>query len=303
MIDSLIEKYLQYLRYEKAFSAHTIASYENDLHQFGDYLNCQGSKEIELKSVNSLIVREWIILLRESGKSASTVNRKLSTLKSFFRYMKQIGEISVNPMTQVVSLKRESRLPKFLKESEIEALLADARMFFSDDFDGIRDATIIETFYTLGIRESELIGLRDSDVDFSRNSVTVTGKGSKTRMIPFGDNLKQSFEEYLNKRREMGFAHSVRFFVRKNGEPLYPMLVYRVVRKYLSEVSSLTQRSPHVLRHTFATLMLNNGAELNAVKELLGHANLAATEVYTHTTFEQLREIYENAHPRVGNKN
>ncbi len=205
-------------------------------------------------------------------------------------------------MQQVVSLKREVRLPKFVKESEIEALLTNRQELFPDNFEGVRDSTIIEAFYTLGIRESELIGIKDADIDFSKCYVSVIGKGSKQRLIPFGKKMKESFLSYLEARKELQLGNVSTFFVRKDGSPLYPMLIYRVVRNYLSEVSSLTQRSPHVLRHTFATLMLNNGAELNAVKELLGHANLAATEVYTHTTFEQLREIYERAHPRADKK-
>jgi len=303
MISSLIEKYLQYIEYEKGFSSHTIASYKADLHLFQDYVKSCDLKEFKLDSIDSMLIREWIVSLRKGDKnSASSVNRRLSTLKSFFRYLKQKDLIKHNPMQQVVSLKREVRLPKFVKESEIEALLANRQELFPDNFEGVRDSTIIEAFYTLGIRESELIGIKDADIDFSKCYVSVIGKGSKQRLIPFGKKMKESFLSYLEARKELQLGNVSTFFVRKDGSPLYPMLLYRVVRNYLSEVSSLTQRSPHVLRHTFATLMLNNGAELNAVKELLGHANLAATEVYTHTTFEQLREIYERAHPRADKK-
>lgn len=303
MISSLIEKYLQYIECEKGFSSHTIASYKADLHLFQDYVKSCDLKEFKLDSIDSMLIREWIVSLRKKGKSsASSVNRRLSTLKSFFRYLKQKDLIKHNPMQQVVSLKREVRLPKFVKESEIEALLTNRQELFPDNFEGVRDSTIIEAFYTLGIRESELIGIKDADIDFSKCYVSVIGKGSKQRLIPFGKKMKESFLSYLEARKELQLGNVSTFFVRKDGSPLYPMLVYRVVRNYLSEVSSLTQRSPHVLRHTFATLMLNNGAELNAVKELLGHANLAATEVYTHTTFEQLREIYERAHPRADKK-
>lgn len=303
MISSLIEKYLQYIEYEKVFSSHTIASYRADLHLFQNYVKSRNLKEFKLDSIDSMLIREWIVSLRKKGKnSASSVNRRLSTLKSFFRYLKQKDLIKHNPMQQVVSLKREVRLPKFVKESEIEALLTNRQELFPDNFEGVRDSTIIEAFYTLGIRESELIGIKDADIDFSKCYVSVIGKGSKQRLIPFGKKMKESFLSYLEARKELQLGNVSTFFVRKDGSPLYPMLVYRVVRNYLSEVSSLTQRSPHVLRHTFATLMLNNGAELNAVKELLGHANLAATEVYTHTTFEQLREIYERAHPRADKK-
>jgi integrase/recombinase XerC len=304
MTFSLIEKYLQYIEYEKGFSSHTIISYKTDLLQFFDFLEKrQGLKEIKLESIDFMSVREWILFLKDDeNRTSSSVNRKLSVLKSFFRYLKQKGVVKDNPMQQVVSLKREARLPKFLKESEVETLLTLREEYFADDFEGVRDATIIEAFYTLGIRESELIGIKDSDVDVSGCYVSVLGKGRKRRLIPFGVKMKDSFLNYLKAREKLQLGKVDTFFIRKDGKPLYPMLVYRLVNKYLSEVSSLTQRSPHVLRHTFATLMLNNGAELNAVKELLGHANLAATEVYTHTTFEQLREIYKRAHPRADKK-
>lgn len=304
MTFSLIEKYLQYIEYEKGFSSHTIISYKMDLLQFFDFLEKrQGLKEIKLESIDFMLVREWILFLKDDkNRTSSSVNRKLSVLKSFFRYLKQKGVVKDNPMQQVVSLKREARLPKFLKESEVETLLTLREEYFTDDFEGVRDATIIEAFYTLGIRESELIGIKDSDVDVSGCYVSVLGKGRKRRLIPFGVKMKDSFLNYLKAREKLQLGKVDTFFIRKDGKPLYPMLVYRLVNKYLSEVSSLTKRSPHVLRHTFATLMLNNGAELNAVKELLGHANLAATEVYTHTTFEQLREIYKRAHPRADKK-
>ena len=299
MISSLLEKYLQHVRYEKGFSSHTLVSYKTDLQQFQRFVEHHGLKEFKLDSLDTMLVREWVVCLKEEGCSSSTINRKLSALKSFFRYLKQKGYVKHNPVHQVVSLKREGRLPQFVKESEMETLLTVDRDLFPKDFEGVRDATIIETFYTLGIRESELIGIKDSDIDFSKGYVSVIGKGSKQRLIPFGRKLKEVFLLYLEERKKLQLGKVETFFIREDGKPLYPMLVYRVVKKYLSDVTTLTQKSPHVLRHTFATLMLNNGAELNVVKELLGHANLAATEVYTHTTFEQLREIYKQAHPRA----
>ena len=205
MTFSLIEKYLQYIEYEKGFSSHTIISYKMDLLQFFDFLEKrQGLKEIKLESIDFMLVREWILFLKDDkNRTSSSVNRKLSVLKSFFRYLKQKGVVKDNPMQQVVSLKREARLPKFLKESEVETLLTLREEYFADDFEGVRDATIIEAFYTLGIRESELIGIKDSDVDVSGCYVSVLGKGRKRRLIPLGVKMKDSFLNYLKAREKL----------------------------------------------------------------------------------------------------
>ena len=293
-----IEKFLQYIKYEKGYSSHTFVSYQTDLLQFRDFVESR-SITFEPDKIDASLIREWIISLMEKGDSARSVNRKLSSLKSFYRFLKQHNLASHNPLKKIVAPKNKKQLPKFLKEDEMENLLDSYDGLFENDFEGMRDKLMIEMFYTLGIRLSELIGIKDTDIDLSGKTVIITGKRNKQRLLPFGDKLKDSVLEYMKVRNEAVSGQCENLFIKEDGEKLYPVLVYRVVNKYITMVSSLSKRSPHVLRHTFATAMLNNGAELNVVKELLGHSNLAATEVYTHTTFEQLQKIYKQAHPRA----
>jgi integrase/recombinase XerC len=292
-----IEKFLQYIKYEKNYSSHTFVSYQTDLIQFRDFVESR-SIAFDPEKIDASLIREWIISLMEDEVSASSVNRKLSALKSFYRFLKQHEYVSHNPLKKITAPKNKKQLPKFLKEDEMQNLLDDHENLFENDFEGKRNKLIIEMFYTLGIRLSELIGIKDIDIDLARKTVVITGKRNKQRLLPFGETLVSSITEYMQIRNNRISAPEY-FFVKESGEKLYPMLVYRIVTKYIAMVSSLTKKSPHVLRHTFATAMLNNGAELNAVKELLGHSNLAATEVYTHTTFEQLQKIYKQAHPRA----
>ncbi|MDR1729619.1 MAG: tyrosine recombinase XerC [Prevotellaceae bacterium] len=293
-----IEKFLQYIKYEKGYSSHTFVSYQTDLIQFRDFVESRNIA-FEPDRIDSSLVREWIVSLMEGAVSASSVNRKLSSLKSFYRFLKQHDLVSHNPLKKITAPKNKKMLPVFLKEDEMENLLDGYDHLFENDFEGTRDKLMIEMFYTLGIRLSELINIKDNDIDLGRETVMITGKRNKQRLLPFGDRFKNAVSEYLMMRNEVVPDRSGNLFVREDGEKLYPMLVYRVVNKYITMVSSLSKRSPHVLRHTFATAMLNRGAELNAVKELLGHSSLAATEVYTHTTFEQLQKIYKQAHPRA----
>ncbi len=298
----LIDRFLQYIKYEKGYSSHTFVSYQADLSQFEKFvLERSGVEEFVPDEVDSSLVREWVVSMMESGVSASSVNRKLSALKSFFSYLLRNGEVKRNPMNRVVSPKKQKRLPKFLREGEMADLFSDRAEVFGEGFEGVRDALIMETFYTLGIRLSELIKMKDEDVDFQARTVLVNGKRNKQRYVPFGEALRDSMQAYLSVRDKEVPERSGYFFLRPDGEALYPMLVYRIVHKYITVVSTLSKRSPHVLRHTFATAMLNSGADLEAVKELLGHSSLAATEVYTHTTFEQLQKNYKLAHPRALN--
>jgi integrase/recombinase XerC len=294
----LIDKFLQYIKYEKGYSSHTFVSYQTDLFQFRDFVESR-SIAFEPDKIDASLIREWIISLMESGVSARSANRKLSSLKSFYRFLKQHKLAEHNPLKKIVAPKNKKQLPKFLKENEMENLLDSHDDLFESDFEGMRDKLMIEMFYTLGIRLSELINIKDTDIDLSGKTIIITGKRNKQRLLPFGDRLKKAVLEYMKVRNEVVSGRSAHLFIKKDGAKLYPMLVYRVVNKYITMVSSLSKRSPHVLRHTFATAMLNNGAELNAVKELLGHSSLAATEVYTHTTFEQLQKIYKQAHPRA----
>ncbi len=296
----MLNKFLQYIRYEKRYSEHTCISYQSDLFQFRDYLCTVGGGDFDPELVEREDVRSWMSYLMEKGDSASSINRKLSSLKSFYRFLKTLGIEGKRPMQGIVAPKREHRLPTYLRAEEVETLLDEnPEDTFGTDFEGLRNRLIVDTFYTLGIRRAELIGLRFRDVDMRAGTVKVFGKGGKQRIIPFGEELRASFESYLQKWRQVSNMEDGALFCRADGSPMYPMLVYRIIRKYLALVSTQQKKSPHVLRHTFATAMLNNGAELNAVKELLGHANLAATEVYTHLTFEQLKKIYKQAHPRA----
>lgn len=292
----LIEKYIRYLRYEKNYSLHTEISYSEDLTQFVEFL-AEHFSDTDIKHVDRDIIRMWIVSMMERKISARSVNRKLSAVKSFYRYLQKIGEVTVNPASKVNGPKVGRPIPAFANSADMEKVLDQED--YGDSFELLRDHIIIELFYVTGIRRAELIGLKDVDVDFSSETIQVTGKRNKQRLIPFSDGMKQSLEQYIEVRNKEVGNQSGYLFVKNNGEPLYPMLVHRIVTSNLQQIETLAKVSPHVLRHSFATGMLNNGADINAVKELLGHASLAATEIYTHTSFEELKRIYNKAHPRA----
>ena len=292
----LIDSFLDYLRYERNYSNYTIEAYSKDLRQFEEYVKLNKESIFVPGDVDADLVRSWIVSLMDEKISPVSVNRKLSSLKSFFKFLMKQGSISVNPLRLITGPKTKKPLPYFVRDKEMELLLDGDG--FDEDFEGVRDRLILEMLYDTGIRRSELIGIQDSDVDFGAMQVRVTGKRNKQRLIPFAEGLKNLIQAYTEVRnREVG-SESGWFFVRKNGEQLSVGIVYTIVKKKLSEIPTLAKRSPHVLRHSFATSMLNNGAELNAVKELLGHSSLASTSVYTHTTFEELKKVY-HAHPRA----
>lgn len=293
---NVIQKYMDYLRYEKNYSLHTEISYSKDLYQFGEFLK-ERFADISFVDVDSDIVRQWIALLMESGISARSVNRKLSSLKSFYKYLYKIGEIRLNPLKKVVGPKVQKALPSFVNDSVLEPILDEE--LEAGDFELHRNHVILELLYVTGMRRAELLGLKMNDVDFSADLIKVTGKRNKQRLIPFGEITKRMLLVYVEERNKLDVICCDNFFVRKNGEQMYPMLLYRVVHEYLKGIPTLDKASPHVLRHSFATNMLNNGAELNAVKEILGHSSLASTEVYTHTSFEELKKVYKKAHPRA----
>lgn len=290
--------FLKYLQFEKRFSANTIKSYKNDLDQFADFvvLNFNNKK---LRLINEKVVRAWIVSLMEKDFSSTSINRKISSLKTFYKFLLREGHIKSNPMDKVVSPKISRKLPTFVEEKQIINLLDDYS--FGDDFAGIRNKTIIEMFYNTGIRLSELIGLKDSSLDFNNSTIRVLGKRNKERVVPLSLSFIASLKQYI-KLRNAEFENNPGdsyLFVTDKGNKLYEKFVYRVVNKYLNLVTTIEKKSPHVLRHTFATHLLNRGADLNSIKELLGHANLAATQVYTHNTFEKLKSIYKQAHPRA----
>lgn len=292
----LTETFLDYLRFERNYSDKTIVEYGRDIAQFRNFLQ-EGGEEFVPDQVEAESIREWIVSMMDKGTSISSVNRKLSSLRSFYKYLLKQGEATKDPLRKITGPKKKKPLPAFVKEAEMDRLLDEVD--YGEGFTGYRDRLIIHTFYATGLRLSELIGLNDSDIDFSTSQLKVTGKRNKQRIIPFGDELKQTLLEYVNIRNGEIPRVSEAFFVKENGSRLYKGLVYNIVRRNLSKVVTQKKRGPHVLRHTFATMMLNHDAELGAVKELLGHSSLAATEIYTHTTFEELKKVYKQAHPRA----
>ena len=301
----MVEQFIQYLRYERNYSSHTVLAYRKDLEQFSLFLTDEYGVD-DLSRADADMIRFWLLCLMEEGLSARSVNRKLSSLKSFWRYLLAKGLAKENPCRKLLSPKVHKSLPSFLKKEEMESLLDDvSESEDMSEFVAKRNRLMIEMLLQTGMRRSELMGLALSDVDMSSCLLRVKGKRDKQRLIPFGPMLQSMIQDYLDSRAQWQaqcedlYDFSDCLFVRENGKPLYPQLVYRLVHDKLSQCSSLAKKSPHVLRHSFATTLLNNGAQLNAVKELLGHANLSATEVYTHTTFEELKQVYKQAHPRA----
>lgn len=293
------QDFITYLQTEKRMSPHTVTAYEKDLSQFFSFVE-EVAQASSLGDVTSDDIRTWIItLLEDKGNTARTVNRKLSSLKAFYRYKMKEGQVQSNPTASVISPKTKKRLPVYVEQKEMESLFSSE--LFSDDFEGWRDRVIIELFYATGVRLSELLNLQFQDVDLLNNTIKVLGKRNKERIIPFGENMHNLFTKYLDIYQKKFHPDSNNYciFVAANGKSLYPKAVYRIVRKYLDMVTTIDKRSPHVIRHTFATHMLNNGADLNAIKTILGHSSLAATQVYTHNSMEQLKSIYKQAHPRA----
>jgi integrase/recombinase XerC len=291
---SFKESFLSYLQYEKRYSDHTVLSYDCDLTQFFDFYS--KNNDVQIEDITFKDVRRWIVFLMNEGKSSRTVNRKLSSLKSFFKFLLRESVIETNPMDRVVGPKQGKKLPGFVAEHAMQVL---REVDFGEGFEGVRDQLIVEMFYQTGMRLSELMNLKESSFDRSASLVKVLGKRNRERIIPVSKSLMNLLDEYQKVKLD-NFKDSNDFlFVTKKGVPVYEKLLYRIVTKHLSKITTMTKRSPHVLRHTFATHLLNNGAELNAVKELLGHSNLSATQIYTHTTFERLNKIYKQAHPRA----
>ena len=292
----LTDSFLDYLRYERNSSDKTIRAYAKDIAQLKEFAQKEIG-EFDPIEVKADLIREWIVSLMDLGYTSTSVNRKLSSLRSFYNYLLRQGVLVSDPLRKITGPKNKKPLPSFLKESDMNRLLDDTA--FGEGFKGCRDRLIIEVFYATGIRRSELIELNDQDIDFSASQLKVTGKRNKQRLIPFGEELKKRMCEYVDVRDKAVSGRSSAFFVRESGERFQPTQIYDLVKRNLSKVVSLKKRGPHVLRHTFATTMLNNNAALGAVKELLGHSSLATTEVYTHTTFEELKKVYKQAHPRA----
>jgi integrase/recombinase XerC len=289
--------FIKFLRFEKRFSPHTILAYQNDLEQFLRYLDSiyDMNKPNEVKHTQ---VRSWVVEMMTEGYSARSIRRKLSTLKTWFHFLLKRGEIDHNPMLKVNIPKIEKRLPAVVRPESLQTLFTE--IDFGDDFEGLRNRLILEMLYSTGMRRSELIALKIKDVNFPKRYLKVTGKGNKQRLIPFGSELDISINNYLKIRNaEFSDSSNQPLFLTPKGKPLYPKLVYNVVRSSLSKVTSLDYKGPHVLRHSFATHLSDNGADLNAIKELLGHSNLAATQIYMHNSIEKLKKTYQLAHPKA----
>jgi len=291
-----VQSFFDYLQFEKRYSVHTIISYQSDLLHFFSFAKSQfGIDEIEKIDYN--IIRSWLAMLKQQGLSSKTINRKISCLKSFFKYQQRQGLIITSPMAKIVSPKNGKRIPVFVKEDEVK-VIAQSLSSATEDWRSLNRKMLIAIFYATGMRLSELINLKERQIDYSRSEVKVVGKGNKERIIPISMELAKEMQSYCElKRKEFGPSETL--LVTEKGKKLYPKYAYLQVKKVLGKAATLDKKSPHVLRHSFATHLMNAGADLNAVKELLGHSSLAATQVYTHTTIEKLKDIYKKAHPKA----
>lgn len=289
------DRFLTFLKSEKRYSPHTILAYQTDLSQFQEFALTAYEQE-EIDHAPPSVVRSWIVHLMEEELDSRSVNRKISSLKSYYRFLMREGVISQTPMSKITAPKVAKKLPSFVPEKDMEFLFADIE--FGDGYEGSRDRFILELLYATGIRRDELIKLKLYDVDRQSGTIKVTGKRSKERIIPLHSRLMTVIDEYLVRRSSLQ-SEEPYLFLASSGGKMYPQLIYRLVRKYLQQVTTIKKKSPHILRHTFATHMLNNGADLNSIKELLGHANLSATQVYTHNSMEKLKHIYKQAHPKA----
>ena len=288
------EDFIAYLKYEKRYSSHTILAYKKDLEQFFKfYASFSDNKDCNL--IKTKDVRAWVVYLMDLNLKAKSIRRKLSSLNTYYHYLNKRKVTNNNPVSLVVLPKLEKRLPHFVEEKQMDFLLDE--IVFSDDFKGKRDALIINMFYQTGIRLSELINLKIEDVDLVNLKIKVLGKRNKERIIPLNENILKPIRVYLKEKEELNLG-CIYFFVTEKDKKMYPKLVYNLVNTYIAMVSTIDKKSPHILRHTFATHMLNNGADLTAIKDLLGHSSLAATQIYTHNSFEKLKNAYQKAHPR-----
>jgi len=295
MLAERIEDFLHYLRFEKRYSNHTSEAYKRDLDQFKDFIY----ELFEIEDLNALQLfhfRTWLASLKDKKQAERTINRKISTLKSFYKFLMRQGFVQQNPISLLHTQKLPERLPVFLKKSETKNLLEEIQ--FDPNFKGYTDRLICEILYQTGIRRQELIGLKESDVEWSLKQIRVLGKGRKERLIPVHPLLLNSINDYLDLKKTMNIGHQEFLLTLENGKKLYPEYVYRIVKKYLFLVTSQKKKSPHVMRHSFATHLLNNGANIQAIKDLLGHSSLAATQVYTSNNIEKLKEIHQKNHPR-----
>ena len=291
-----IQPFIDYLKFEKRYSEHTIRSYHDDLIQFSDFLLYKFGK-IELKEISSSLVRSWLADLKEKKISSKSINRKISSLKSFFKYQLRTGVLEQTPMNTIINPKTGKRLPVYVEEKDMHTLFNFVE--FPDNWQGHTDKLLIGMFYNTGMRLSELINLRERQVNFNNSTIKVLGKGNKERVIPISEQLVTQIKEYLKQKKATAETTDAFLLINQKGKKLYPKYAYLTVKKYLSKITTIDKKSPHILRHTFATHLTNGGADLNSVKELLGHSSLAATQLYTHNTIGKLKDVYKKSHPKA----
>jgi integrase/recombinase XerC len=292
-----LQYFVDYLKFQKRYSQHTIISYQTDLVAFFDFIETNFGNT-SLPDIKPSFVRTWLASLKDQGMEAKSINRKISTLKSFFKQQLKEGGLEVSPMTTIISPKMNKRLPQFVEKADINTLFSYVE--FPDSWQGKTDRLLLQLFYNTGIRQAELVSLKERQVDSFKKSIKVLGKGNKERIIPVSSELLDMIKDYTaDKKKAFEQYDAEVLLINEKGKKLYPKYVYNAVKKYLSKITTISKKSPHVLRHTFATHLMNNGADLNAVKELLGHSSLAATQIYTHNSIEKLKDIHKKAHPKA----
>lgn len=296
---SAIQPFIEYLQFEKRYSPHTLLAYKDDLEEFTVYLvKAFDMENPALSEISGSMVRSWLAALKEEKKSARTINRKISSLKSFFKYHLRRGNLEKTPMSSVTAPKVSKRLPQYVEQQDMGNLMN--KVEFPDTWKGHTDKLLLSVFYNTGMRLSELVNLKENQVNAAGNTLKILGKGNKERLVPVGGELIAALQHYMKEKRvQLEAPDTIYLLVNEKGRKLYAKSVYLSVREWLNTVTTIDKKSPHVLRHTFATHLMNNGADLNAVKELLGHASLAATQIYTHNTIEKLKDIYKKAHPKA----
>ena len=292
------ERFIQYIKFEKRYSPHTVSAYQSDLDQFFSFLNTSEQTVTSPQEITYQHIRSWMVHLM-GEMTARSVNRKIATLRKYFKFLLREGLITSNPTSKIQSPKNVKHLPVVVEDAKLSAMLSDDEVF-GDDFEGVRDKLVIETLFGTGIRLAELVTLKEQDINLYDGTIKVLGKRNKERIVPINHELKSLLEKYIELKKNQNYHNiSLTLIVTNKGAEAYPKFIYLIVHKYLSFISTQNKKSPHVLRHTFATSLLNRGADLNAIKELLGHANLSATQVYTHNSVERLKSIYKLAHPKA----
>lgn len=294
-----LARFIQYIQFEKRYSPHTVSAYQSDLDQFIRFLNTPEETITHPSEITHHLIRNWMVAMMSEDITARSITRKIATLRKYFKFLLQEGIITHNPASKINTPKSPKNLPVVVEDAKLTQMLDDNEVF-SHDFKGVRDKLVIETLFGTGMRLAELLGVKETDINIYEGTVKVLGKRNKQRIIPINNELKLLISEYLDLKKNQNFNNnSLTLLVTDKGADAYPKLIYLIVQKYLSYISTQNKKSPHVLRHTFATSLLNRGADLNAIKELLGHANLSATQIYTHNSVERLKSIYKQAHPKA----